>query len=67
MSGWDKSAVSLAVFLPAFGALVVAILPSRNDRLVRGMGIFFTGAALVVGIIMLFGFGYGAGRGLQFE
>jgi len=67
MSGWDKSAVSLAVFLPAFGALVVAMLPSRNDRLIRGLGIVFTGAALVVGIVMLFGFDYGAGRGLQFE
>jgi NADH-quinone oxidoreductase subunit M len=67
MSGWEKSAVSLAVLLPAFGAVVLAVLPTKNDRLIRGLGILFTGAALVVGVIMLFGFNYGPGHGLQFE
>ena len=67
MSGWEKSAVTLAVFLPAFGALVIAFIPGSMDRLVRALGIFFSGAALAVGIIMLFGFDYGAHDGLQFE
>src|SRR3989442_6788340 len=67
MSGWDKSAITLAVFLPAFGAVVIAFVPRAMDRLVRALGILFTGAALVVGIIMLFGFDYGAHHGLQFE
>src|SRR5947209_18611773 len=67
MSGWDKSAITLAVFLPAFGAVVIAFVPRAMDRLVRALGILFSGAALVVGIIMLFGFDYGAHDGLQFE
>jgi NADH-quinone oxidoreductase subunit M len=66
MSGWDKTAITLAVFLPAFGAIVIAFMPSRMDRLVRGLGMVFSGAALLVGIIMLFGFDFGT-DGLQFE
>ena len=67
MSGWEKTAVTLAVFLPAVGALVITAVPGRRDRLIRMLGIVFTGAALVVGIIMLFGFDFGAHNGLQFE
>jgi NADH-quinone oxidoreductase subunit M len=67
MTGWEKSAITLAVFLPTLGAVVIAFLPKDRDRLIRGMGILFTGAALVVAIAMLFGFNYGAHRGLQFE
>jgi NADH-quinone oxidoreductase subunit M len=67
MTGWEQSAITLAVFLPAAGALVIALLPSRADRLTRLLGIVFTGAALIIGIVMLFGFDYGAHRGLQYE
>jgi NADH-quinone oxidoreductase subunit M len=66
MSWWDKTAITLAVFLPAFGTIVIAFMPSRMDRLIRGLGMLFSGAALLVGIIMLFGFDYGT-HGLQFE
>jgi NADH-quinone oxidoreductase subunit M len=67
MSGWEKTAVTLAVFLPAAGAVVIALVPGPRDRLIRTLGILFTGAALVVGIVMLFGFDFGAHDGLQFE
>jgi NADH-quinone oxidoreductase subunit M len=67
MSGWEKSAITLAVFLPALGAVVIAMVPKEQDRLIRTLGIVFSGAALVVGIVMLFGFNYGAHDGLQFE
>jgi NADH-quinone oxidoreductase subunit M len=67
MSGWDQWAITLAVFLPTLGALVIAVIPGTMDRLIRGLGILFSGAALVVGIIMLFGFNYGVHDGLQFE
>jgi NADH-quinone oxidoreductase subunit M len=67
MSGWEESAITLAVFLPAAGALVIVLMPARADRLIRLLGILFTGAALVVATIMLFGFEYGAHDGLQFE
>jgi NADH-quinone oxidoreductase subunit M len=66
MSGWREWAVTLAVFLPALGALVIAVLPSRDDLAPRKLAIVFSGAALLVGIAMLFGFDYG-GAGLQFQ
>jgi NADH-quinone oxidoreductase subunit M len=58
---FEDWAISLAVFLPLLGAIVVAFVPGDRDRLVRALGIVFTGLALVVGIIILFGFDYGAG------
>jgi NADH-quinone oxidoreductase subunit M len=67
MSDWEKWAITLAVFLPTLGALVIIFVPGTMDRLIRGLGILFSGAALVVGVIMLFGFQYGAHDGLQFE
>jgi NADH-quinone oxidoreductase subunit M len=67
VSGWDQSALSIAVFLPALGAIVVAFLPRGRDALARWLGVAFTGGALLVGIAMLFGFHYGAHAGLQFE
>ncbi len=67
MSGWEKTAITLAVFLPVAGAVVIAMVPKDKDRLVRALGILFTGAALVVAIVMLFGFDFGNHTGLQFE
>jgi NADH-quinone oxidoreductase subunit M len=56
---FDDWAITLAVFLPTVGALVVAVLPRDRDRLVRGMGILFSGIPLAVGIVILFGFDFG--------
>jgi len=67
MGGWDQWAVTLAVFLPAVGAVFVAASrPSEGDRLAKGIAIAFTGAALLVGIAMLFGFDYGT-HAMQFQ
>jgi NADH-quinone oxidoreductase subunit M len=57
---FDDWALSLAVFLPTVGALVIALVPRDRDRLVRALGILFTGAPLLVGIIMLFGYDFSA-------
>jgi NADH-quinone oxidoreductase subunit M len=76
MDWFETWALTLGVFLPAVGALVVMLLPSGRDRLVRATGIAVTGLALLVGIAILFGFDFGApgafgtGRGseaLQYE
>jgi NADH-quinone oxidoreductase subunit M len=64
---WDNSAITIATFLPLVGALVIALVPSRNDRAVRALAIVFTGAALVVAVAIAVGFDYGAASGLQFE
>ncbi|MCA1727701.1 MAG: NADH-quinone oxidoreductase subunit M [Actinobacteria bacterium] len=67
MSGWQESAITLAVFLPLLGAVVIAVMPRSADRLVRILGLVFTGAALVVATIMIFDFQFGAHDGLQYE
>jgi NADH-quinone oxidoreductase subunit M len=68
---WDQTAVTLAVFLPAAGAILIALTPRTRPALARGLAVLFSGAALVVGIAILFGFDYSAGgppnSGLQFE
>jgi NADH-quinone oxidoreductase subunit M len=64
---WENSAITIATFLPAIGAIVIALVPKRRDRLVRGLGVAFTGAALLVGIAMLFGFDFGGTTSLQFQ
>jgi len=66
VTGWDQTAVTLATFLPAVGALVVAATPRSRDRWARQLGVLFSGAALAVGIVILFGFDYGQSGGLQF-
>jgi NADH-quinone oxidoreductase subunit M len=66
-SGWEDWAISIATFLPLVGAVVIAFTPRERDRLVRTLGVLFTAAALIVGLVMALGFDYGAGHGLQFE
>jgi NADH-quinone oxidoreductase subunit M len=73
MSDW---ALTLAVFLPTVGALVIALVPGDRDRFVRGLGILFTAVPLVIGIALLFGYDFSApgafgdgsaGQALQYE
>ncbi len=66
-SWWEDWAISIATFLPLVGALVIAFMPRERDRLVRSLGVFFTAAALIVGVAIAVGFDYGAGHALQFE
>ncbi len=65
MSGWDKTAITVTTLLPVAGALVIIMVPKEKDRLVRALGILFTGAALVMAIAIAIGFDYGKG-GLQY-
>jgi NADH-quinone oxidoreductase subunit M len=65
MSGWDKTAITVTTLLPVAGALVIIMVPKEKDRLVRALGILFTGAALVMAVAIAIGFDYGKG-GLQF-
>jgi NADH-quinone oxidoreductase subunit M len=57
---FDDWAITLAVFLPTLGALVVGLMPGDRDRLTRSLGILFTGIPLAIGVAMLFGFDAGA-------
>ena len=67
MSTWEEWAISVATFLPLLGALVIALVPKEQDRLVRGLGIVFSAAAMVAAIAIAIGFDYGSSSGLQFE
>jgi NADH-quinone oxidoreductase subunit M len=67
MSGWDKSAITIATFLPVAGAIVIAVMPKERDRLIRWLGVLFTGAAMIVSIAIAIGFDYGGHSSLQFE
>jgi NADH-quinone oxidoreductase subunit M len=62
---WENSAITITTLLPIVGALVIVLIPKDKDRLVRGLGIFVTGAALVLAIAIAAGFDYNR-PGLQF-
>ena len=62
---WESSAITITTLLPIAGALVIILVPKDRDRMVRGLGILFTGAALVLSIAIAIGFDYGR-DGLQF-
>jgi NADH-quinone oxidoreductase subunit M len=57
----DDWGVTLAVFLPALGAAVIAITPKSRERAIRSYSILFSGAALLVGLLLITGFRRGAG------
>ena len=63
---WENSAITITTLLPLAGALVILVVPKEHDRLIRGLGIVVTGAALILAIAIATGFDYGA-SGLQYE
>jgi NADH-quinone oxidoreductase subunit M len=63
---WENSAITITTLLPILGALVILFVPKDRDRMTRGLGILFTGAALVLSIAIAMGFDYGT-HGLQYE
>jgi NADH-quinone oxidoreductase subunit M len=63
---WESSAITITTLLPILGALVIVLVPKDRERMVRGLGILFTGAALVLSIGIAIGFDYGV-PGLQYE
>jgi NADH-quinone oxidoreductase subunit M len=67
MNAWEDWAISIATFLPLLGAVVIALVPREKDRLVRGLGIVFTAAAMLVALALALDFDYGSGAALQFE
>jgi NADH-quinone oxidoreductase subunit M len=65
--GWKQWAITVATFLPLVGAAVIAFVPRDRDRLVRGLAIVITGAALVVAIAIAAFFDYGNAGALQYQ
>src|SRR5262245_28007856 len=63
---WENSAITITTLMPILGAVVILFVPKDRDRMIRGLGILFTGAALVLSIAIAMGFDYGK-DGLQYE
>jgi NADH-quinone oxidoreductase subunit M len=59
---WDNSAITITTLMPILGAVVIVFMPKERDRLIRGLGIFFTAVALVLAIAIAVGFDYGRGE-----
>ncbi|MBA2726115.1 MAG: NADH-quinone oxidoreductase subunit M [Actinobacteria bacterium] len=64
LDGWG---LSLATFLPIIGAVVLLAIPAAQDQLVKMTALVFSGAALVIGILLVIRFDYGNAGDLQFE
>ena len=62
-NGWG---LSLIVFLPLAGALVVMAVPKANERAQKLAGLLFAAASFVLSVVVVFRFDYGAASSLQF-
>ena len=60
--------LSLIIFLPALGALIIACISNSRAKLIKYVAAFFTLIPLILGIIVLFNFNKSAPVGaMQFE
>jgi len=55
-----------AVFLPAVGAVILALLPKQQERAIKAAGVLISGAALLVGLAVLGVYRFGE-AGMQLE
>ena len=58
--------LSVGVFLPMLGVLVMMFIPRAEEALVKTVGIVTAGATLAIGIVTLVNFDYGESQKLQF-
>ena len=65
-TGFDAWALTLAVFLPAVGALVMMVVPRARELELKTIALGSSLAALAVGVYLLFTFDYGKAGELQF-
>ena len=65
-TGFDAWALSLAVFLPVIGALVMMLVPRAREAELKLIALLSSLAALAVGVYLLFSFDYGNAGSLQF-
>ena len=65
-TGFDAWALTLAVFLPAVGALVMMAVPRARELELKTIALGASLASLAVGVYLLFTFDYGNAGTLQF-
>ena len=67
MNGFDHWALSLAVFLPLLGAVILGFVPRAQEKALKVGALVATLATGGVGIYLLAQFDYGATNKLQFD
>src|SRR3954453_4422930 len=63
---WQQWAITITTFLPIAGAIVVLLVPSSKDKMIRGLGVVTTAIALACAVAIAIGFDYGNSAQLQF-
>jgi NADH-quinone oxidoreductase subunit M len=67
MNNFDTWALSLGVFVPLVGALVITAIPKAQETAVKAAAVAASGISLIVSLIVLARFDFGAGtRKFQF-
>ncbi len=67
MRPFDHWALTAAVFLPAVGVLVLALIPRAQEAALKAAALIVTLATTGVGVYLLADFDYGRSSDLQFE
>ena len=65
-TGFDAWVLTLAVFLPIAGALVMMVIPKAYEAEIKLVALGSSLAALAVGVYILIQFDYGSAGELQF-
>jgi NADH-quinone oxidoreductase subunit M len=63
---WSEWALTLAVFLPAVGAVIVMLIPRAQEELIKWVTLLTTVATLGIVLAILFDFDYDRTHDLQF-
>src|SRR6476660_4223097 len=63
---WQQWAITITTFLPIAGAIVVMLVPSSKDKMIRGLGDVTTALALACAVAIAIGFDYTNSAQLQF-
>jgi len=59
MSGFDTWALSLGVFIPVVGALIITVIPKAQEAAIRATAVVASGLALVLSIVVVARFHFG--------
>jgi NADH-quinone oxidoreductase subunit M len=63
---WTESALTITVFLPLLGAVIIALIPSEREESARPIALIVSAIAFALSLIVLAGYDFGT-RGLQYE
>ena len=65
-SWWQEWAITITVFLPIVGALVILLVPKEKDRMIRGLGVVVTALAFISALAIAAGFDRARSDQLQY-